>query len=146
MFGIQFEGHPDMRRILLPEEWEGFPLRKEYGTDPAGRSMGPGESKHRKRPVNDMPDATFLDSTELVLNMGPQHPSTHGVLRVILKLDGEKVLGTECIIGPAYAHRDFGTATLSTTEHLTDHTLILPLYHQMTNAEQRRIIDVLRET
>jgi NADH-quinone oxidoreductase subunit D len=50
-----------------------------------------------------MPDSTFLDSTELVLNMGPQHPSTHGVLRVILKLDGEKVLGTECIIG--YLHR-----------------------------------------
>ncbi len=46
---------------------------------------------------------TFLDSTEMVLNMGPQHPSTHGVLRVILKLDGEKVLGTECIIG--YLHR-----------------------------------------
>ncbi len=46
---------------------------------------------------------TFLDSDELVLNMGPQHPSTHGVLRVILKLDGEKVLGTECIIG--YLHR-----------------------------------------
>jgi NADH-quinone oxidoreductase subunit D len=49
-----------------------------------------------------MPD-TFLDSTELVLNMGPQHPSTHGVLRVILKLDGEKVLGTDCVIG--YLHR-----------------------------------------
>jgi len=46
---------------------------------------------------------TFLDSTELVLNMGPQHPSTHGVLRVILKLDGEKVLGTDCVIG--YLHR-----------------------------------------
>ena len=50
-----------------------------------------------------MPDATFLDSTELVLNMGPQHPSTHGVLRVILKLDGERVLGTDCVIG--YLHR-----------------------------------------
>ncbi len=50
-----------------------------------------------------MPDATFLDSTELVLNMGPQHPSTHGVLRVILKLDGEKVLGTDCVVG--YLHR-----------------------------------------
>ncbi len=46
---------------------------------------------------------TFLDSNELVLNMGPQHPSTHGVLRVILKLDGEKVTGTECVIG--YLHR-----------------------------------------
>ena len=47
--------------------------------------------------------ATFLDSTELVLNMGPQHPSTHGVLRVIVNLDGEKVLGTDCVIG--YLHR-----------------------------------------
>ena len=46
---------------------------------------------------------TFLDSSELVLNMGPQHPSTHGVLRVILKLDGELVTGTECVIG--YLHR-----------------------------------------
>ena len=46
---------------------------------------------------------TFLDSNELILNMGPQHPSTHGVLRVILKLDGEKVLGTDCVIG--YLHR-----------------------------------------
>jgi len=51
----------------------------------------------------DTKDQTFLDTTEMVLNMGPQHPSTHGVLRVILKLDGEKVLGTECIIG--YLHR-----------------------------------------
>ena len=50
-----------------------------------------------------MPESTFLDSTELLLNMGPQHPSTHGVLRVILKLDGEKILGTDCVIG--YLHR-----------------------------------------
>ncbi len=50
-----------------------------------------------------MPDATYLDSTELVLNMGPQHPSTHGVLRVVVKLDGERVLGTDCVIG--YLHR-----------------------------------------
>jgi NADH-quinone oxidoreductase subunit D len=49
------------------------------------------------------PGHTFLDADELVLNMGPQHPSTHGVLRLILKLDGEKVLGTECVMG--YLHR-----------------------------------------
>jgi NADH-quinone oxidoreductase subunit D len=48
-------------------------------------------------------DQTFLDANELIINMGPQHPATHGVLRVILKLDGEKVLGTECVIG--YLHR-----------------------------------------
>ena len=50
-----------------------------------------------------MASTTYLDSSELVLNMGPQHPSTHGVLRVVLKLDGEKVMGTESIIG--YLHR-----------------------------------------
>jgi NADH-quinone oxidoreductase subunit D len=46
---------------------------------------------------------TLLGADELVLNMGPQHPSTHGVLRVKLKLDGERVRGTECVIG--YLHR-----------------------------------------
>ena len=50
-----------------------------------------------------MPESTFLDANELVINMGPQHPATHGVLRVKLKLDGEKVLGSECIMG--YLHR-----------------------------------------
>ena len=45
----------------------------------------------------------FLDTSELVLNMGPQHPSTHGVLRVVLKLDGERVRDVECVIG--YLHR-----------------------------------------
>ena len=53
--------------------------------------------------IEAVPTSTFLDANELVINMGPQHPSTHGVLRVILKLDGEKVLGTECVIG--YLHR-----------------------------------------
>jgi NADH-quinone oxidoreductase subunit D len=48
-------------------------------------------------------EATFLDANEIVLNMGPQHPATHGVLRVILKLDGEKIIGTECVVG--YLHR-----------------------------------------
>jgi len=48
-------------------------------------------------------NSTLLGTDELVLNMGPQHPSTHGVLRVKLKLDGERVRGTECVIG--YLHR-----------------------------------------
>ena len=51
----------------------------------------------------DTPEKPYLDSNELIIDLGPQHPATHGVLRVILKLDGEKVLGTECVIG--YLHR-----------------------------------------
>jgi len=46
---------------------------------------------------------TVLGADELILNMGPQHPSTHGVLRVKLRLDGERIIGSECIIG--YLHR-----------------------------------------
>jgi NADH-quinone oxidoreductase subunit D len=64
----------------------------------------PGMSTHL---VSDLDLASrekpYLDSNEIILNMGPQHPSTHGVLRVILKLDGEKVMDTECVIG--YLHR-----------------------------------------
>jgi NADH-quinone oxidoreductase subunit D len=48
-------------------------------------------------------NSTLLGADELVVNMGPQHPSTHGVLRVKLKLDGERVRGAECVIG--YLHR-----------------------------------------
>src|SRR5579863_3167720 len=51
----------------------------------------------------DPPEKTSPDANELILNMGPQHPATHGVLRVILRLDGEKGLGLECVIG--YLHR-----------------------------------------
>ena len=72
------------------------PLPPEAAQDP----HGPGVTDYLDL---DTKDTTFLDANELVLNMGPQHPSTHGVLRVILKLDGEKVLGTECVIG--YLHR-----------------------------------------
>ena len=106
MFGIGFEGHPDLKRILLPDEWRA--IRCARTTRSCSRTrVGAGKSGHRERAMSTIhcldTKRTFLDSNELVLNMGPQHPSTHGVLRVILKLDGEKVLGTECVIG--YLHR-----------------------------------------
>ena len=77
--------------------------------------MGPRKSRDRYRPISmgdptdtvhqdpTQQNGTLLGADELVLNMGPQHPSTHGVLRVKLKLDGERVRGTECVIG--YLHR-----------------------------------------
>src|SRR5271169_898158 len=92
---------------------EGSPAAQGLPHPAAGQRVGADQPRHREWTMSDTTrtahldldtkDETFLDATELVLNMGPQHPSTHGVLRVILKLDGEKVLGTECIIG--YLHR-----------------------------------------
>src|ERR1700689_1118746 len=62
-------------------------------------------NEHTTKTISGMDsvNTTVLGADEIILNMGPQHPSTHGVLRVKLKLDGERVVGTECIIG--YLHR-----------------------------------------
>ena len=117
MFGIVFEGHPDLKRILLPDEWQGFPLRKDYDILQAGYGLGARKSGHRERAIaatermarahaQRRDGATSdhgLGADEIILNMGPQHPSTHGVLRVKLRLDGENVVGSECVIG--YLHR-----------------------------------------
>jgi NADH-quinone oxidoreductase subunit D len=54
-------------------------------------------------PIGKSPQIDYLESGDMVINMGPQHPSTHGVLRVVLKLDGERVRAIECVIG--YLHR-----------------------------------------
>src|SRR4029079_13976851 len=63
---------------------------------PRGLAARPSRSRYRVgRPM--------LDTSELVINMGPQHPSTHGVLRVVLRLDGERVIDADVVIG--YLHR-----------------------------------------
>src|SRR5258708_35259297 len=62
----------------------------------------------------------MFDTNELVLNMGPQHPSTHGVLRVVLRLDGEKVIDADVVIG--YLHR--GIEKLSENRNWTQIVLL----------------------
>jgi NADH-quinone oxidoreductase subunit C/D len=123
LMGIKFSGHPDLRRILMPEDYaEGYPLRKDFPaegrgwrstfnflpdlTEPA-RDEGDGDmSEEEKRPflLENAPATGPLHRTEeLLLNMGPQHPSTHGVLRVVLELDGERVTKATPDLG--YLHR-----------------------------------------
>ncbi len=121
LMGIAFEGHPDLRRILLPEDYEeGHPLRKDFPTEGKGwRStfdfiprLDEPESEWSEREIpqdqrhvflaGDQPE-TAKRTTELLLNMGPQHPSTHGVLRVVLELDGERV--AKAIPDMGYLHR-----------------------------------------
>lgn len=119
MMGIRFIGHPDLRRILLPDDYaEGHPLRKDFPTEGRGwRSQfdfiprldePPTEhidiSAEEKRLFLSEPDAASgKRREELLLNMGPQHPSTHGVVRVVLELDGERIVKATPDLG--YLHR-----------------------------------------
>jgi NADH-quinone oxidoreductase subunit C/D len=111
MFGITFSGHPDLRRILLPKTWDGFPLRKEY---PArATELGPYVLDEQIRAIADEdlkfdPSAWGLkkqneDTDFMFLNIGPQHPGTHGLLRLILQLDGEDIV--EVIPDIGFHHR-----------------------------------------
>lgn len=104
MFGIEFEGHPNMRRILVHQEFEGHPLRKDY---PADRQ----QHCSRALPIHfdnprDGSEYVEEEGKDLVpLNIGPSHPATHGTLRVMVELDGEKVHRANVELG--YLHRCF---------------------------------------
>ncbi|MDA8104923.1 MAG: NADH-quinone oxidoreductase subunit C/D, partial [Nitrospiraceae bacterium] len=111
MFGITFGGHPHLKRILMPPTWEGHPLRKEH---PArATEMGPFrlpgvKEEEEQRALIFRPEEWGLkqggeDTDYLFLNLGPQHPGTHGLLRIILELDGEEIVNAVLDIG--YHHR-----------------------------------------
>ncbi len=123
LMGIRFSGHPDLRRILMPEDYdEGYPLRKDFPTEGKGwRSQFefiprldepavattegeiPEEQKRAFLAEGNVPPSGSRRKEELLLNMGPQHPSTHGVLRVVLELDGERIVKATPDLG--YLHR-----------------------------------------
>ncbi|WP_265108647.1 NADH-quinone oxidoreductase subunit D [Halosolutus halophilus] len=97
LVGIEYEGHPDLRRILLPETWQGHPLSLGYDQDqPQVVTL----SEHANPIAGDERDP---ESDTMFLNIGPHHPSTHGVLHVETVLDGETVVDVDPDIG--YIHR-----------------------------------------
>lgn len=103
MFGVRFEGHLNMRRLLVHQQFEGFPLRKDY---PADKQQHCTEALPVHFDVN--PDHPFSndEGKDLVpLNIGPSHPATHGTLRVMALLDGEKIHRAGVELG--YLHRCF---------------------------------------
>jgi NADH-quinone oxidoreductase subunit C/D len=111
MFGITFHGHPHLSRILMPRTWQGHPLRKDH---PArATEMGPFQLPDEKQDKEQealrfKPEEWGMSrgregSDFIFLNVGPQHPGTHGVLRIILELDGEEILDAIPDIG--FHHR-----------------------------------------
>ncbi len=98
LVGIEYEGHPDLRRILLPETWQGHPLSLDYNQDqpqvvPLREHANPMEERTK---LPEDPDTMFV-------NIGPHHPATHGVLHVKTTLDGEQIADVDPDIG--YLHR-----------------------------------------
>jgi NADH-quinone oxidoreductase subunit C/D len=141
LMGIRFAGHPNLRRILLWEGFEGHPLRKDYQESYYEEDTKPFKSRHPdgqfvwaedrapwkdnvSYPVGWDPDlwtspevqyrhimgmdeghgnGSGIKTERILINMGPQHPSTHGVFRMVVAIDGEDVVGLEPEIG--YLHR-----------------------------------------
>ena len=111
MFGIVFDQHPHLARILMPRTWSGHPLRKDH---PArATEMGPFQLPDEKQDAEQnalqfRPEEWGMKQEHdgldfLFLNIGPQHPGTHGVLRIALQLDGEVIVDAVPDIG--FHHR-----------------------------------------
>ncbi len=113
LFGVVFEGHPHLSRILLPPKWEGHPLRKDYPAratefDPFKLDAAKQDLEQEALLFN--PEEWGMkrsnkDNTEdfMFLNLGPNHPSAHGAFRIVLQLDGEEIL--DCVPDIGYHHR-----------------------------------------
>jgi NADH:ubiquinone oxidoreductase subunit D len=155
MYGARFDGHPDLRRILMWEGFDGWPLRKDWREvyyegdtkpfdsrwpggnhalaeervpwadnvafppdfDPAKWESDPDGSIYQSM-LDDIPPETPIEpgvdaivgrepgmqTDQLIVNMGPQHPSTHGVLRMVVRIDGETITDLKLVLG--YLHRN----------------------------------------
>lgn len=127
MFGIKFIDHPDMRRFFLRNDWVGHPLRKDYDADPAKNPIPMDDEKNEddtrifrlvNGKVKEEPHKVF-DAEDYVVNIGPQHPSTHGVMRFRTSIDGEQVKKVDVVSG--YIHRGIEKLTEGLTYPQTLH-------------------------
>ena len=110
-FGIKFLGHPDMRRIFLREDWTGYPMRKDDKPEEENPLRMDNEpladvtTQYNRQPDGSITtqENTIFTENDYVVNIGPQHPSTHGVLHFRVALEGERIRKIDPILG--YIHR-----------------------------------------
>lgn len=112
MFGIKFVNHPDMRRFFLRNDWVGHPLRKDYDANPELNPIRLNDEENEddtrtftldeKNNLVETPGKVFNED-DYVVNIGPQHPSTHGAIRFRAAVDGETVKKVDVVAG--YIHR-----------------------------------------
>lgn len=111
LFGVTFEGHPNLQRILLPRTWTGHPLRKDYPAratefDPFMLDAAKQDAEQEALRFNPeewgMKRGTANEDF-MFLNLGPNHPSAHGAFRIVLQLDGEEIV--DCVPDIGYHHR-----------------------------------------
>ena len=110
-FGIRFVGHPDMRRLFLRTDWVGYPLRKDYDASPEvnpvrlqnDESLDVAPALDERGGEIVPAEHVIFDDSEYVVNIGPQHPATHGVLRFRVSLEGEIIRKVDVNCG--YIHR-----------------------------------------
>ena len=104
-YGIPFQGHPTLKRILNHNEFEGHPLRKDYEITKGQYCTQTQDMMDEMKPLL---DARGLDQDRdnlMILNLGPSHPASHGTIRTLVALDGEKIVAGASEIG--YLHRGF---------------------------------------
>ncbi len=140
LYGIHFEGHPNLRRVLLWDGFHGYPMRKDWKEAYFEEEIKPFKNRHPGGnylwhedklpwksnatypdgwdpdswqppvsyvPVSQAPDVRGygeIDSQSIVINLGPHHPSTHGVFRMLTRVEGETILALEPEMG--YLHRN----------------------------------------
>lgn len=104
MFGIDFPEHPNLKRLIMPVDWEGHPLRKSH---PGRATQMAPYTIHEAEKLQPRGGYDYFSSEKneeaLILNMGPHHTATHGLLRLIVRLEGEIITGLDMDIG--YHHR-----------------------------------------
>jgi len=111
LFGIVFEGHPRLVRILLPRYWQGHPLRKDYparATEFDPFTLDAAQQDLAQEALLFKPEEWGMrrgtaSEDYMFLNLGPNHPSAHGAFRIALQLDGEEIV--DCVPDIGYHHR-----------------------------------------